>query len=460
MTRRAALALGAVLVVAFAAYGSFVPLRLEPVPLDEAVRRFAATPFIPLHRASKSDFITNVLLFVPIGFFVLGAIANRSRRAAFTWLTPAVLLCALVSIAIEFGQIFVRGRTPSWNDVLAETLGAAIGAGLWVAGGSVAVDWLAPLRRSASAEDRLFRLLGAYTFVWLVLALLPFDFTIRPQELAEKFRAGRILLQPLGPHASLEDSLTTFVMAVPVGIGALLGARQAGAGRALGFAGGLVLVLFVEAAQAISVTRTADVTDFFLNAAGVGAGVAVASRVLDRSGSGLPQRFRLWPFAALAVWCALLAARHWSPFDFIADGAFIQRRLPGMLQVPFHNYYWAFAPDALIEATTKVLMGVPVGALLQWVWAPERRLLRVVHVVGIAVSSLLLFTAIELGQLMLPSRYPDQTDIYLGAGGALIGAWIVRLISPAAGRNVAASAPPPPADSSRESEPRRFQPLG
>ena len=89
--------------VAFAAYGSFVPLRWNAVPLDAAVERFAQTPFIPLSRASRSDFLTNVLLFVPIGFF-RGA-ANRSRGLAVVWLLPVTLVCLGLSVAIEFGQI-------------------------------------------------------------------------------------------------------------------------------------------------------------------------------------------------------------------------------------------------------------------------------------------------------------------------------------------------------------------
>ena len=131
--------------VAFAAYGSFVPLRWNAVPLDVAVARFSDTPFIPLGEASKSDFLTNVLLFVPIGFFLLGVVANRSRVLAAVWFLPIVALCLALSVAIEFGQIFVSGRTPSWNDVFAETLGGALGALAWGALAPAVVEWLAVL---------------------------------------------------------------------------------------------------------------------------------------------------------------------------------------------------------------------------------------------------------------------------------------------------------------------------
>ena len=104
----------------------------------------------------------------------------------------------------------------------------------------------------------------------------------------------------------------------------------------------------IEVAQAFSFSRTADTTDLLMNATGVGCsascwparwtdGVAVAA---PRG----PATCRLWPIAALVVWCVTLVIRHWSPFDFVTDTAFIKSRIPGMLRVPFYSYYWGFAP--------------------------------------------------------------------------------------------------------------------
>jgi VanZ family protein len=176
--------------VAFAAYGSFVPLRWRPVPLAEAIEQFRQTPFVlPMH-ASGSDFVTNVLLFVPIGFFLLGATAGRSRSLAALCFVPVVMLGLALSVAIEFGQIFVSGRTPSWNDVFAETLGGGLGALAWAVVGTAVVDWLAVLLHSDSQSDRVFRLLGAYTALWIILGLQPFDFTIRRRSWRKSFVRG------------------------------------------------------------------------------------------------------------------------------------------------------------------------------------------------------------------------------------------------------------------------------
>jgi glycopeptide antibiotics resistance protein len=390
------------LFVAFAAYGSFVPLRWNAVPLDAAVAKFAQTPFIPMSRVSRGDFLTNVLLFAPIGFFLLGAAANRSRALAAVWFVPVVLFGFALSVAIEFGQIFVSGRTPSWNDVFAETLGGALGALSWAALGTVVVDWLAVLlhsdsqsdRHSDSQSDRAFRLLGAYTALWVVLGLQPFDYTLRPAELAQKLRAGRIVLQPFGGRDTLSDVGGTLLMAVPVGAFGVLAAvhRRSARPALLGLTIATGATCLVEFSQLLAMSRTADVTDLLMNGAGGSAGVFLATRALTaplRPGSA--SGVRLWPLGALGVWCIVLVVRHWTPFDFVADAGFVRSRVPLLFRVPFHSYYWANPLSAFAEASSKFLLGMPVGALLQWMWWPSSSRLRFVQALGILAMSTALF---------------------------------------------------------------------
>ena len=105
------------LFVAFAAYGSFVPLRFREVSLAEAVQRFVTTPLVPLWRASRSDFITNVLLFVPIGFLLLGALAEGSRRAAVALALPVAwqpARSASPSSSARSSSMGARRRGTTW----------------------------------------------------------------------------------------------------------------------------------------------------------------------------------------------------------------------------------------------------------------------------------------------------------------------------------------------------------
>lgn len=62
--------------------------------------------------------ISNILLFLPIGFFY--RLSTRKRGA--------LLIGTIISISIELLQIFIPARTPSIVDILTNAVGAGIGA--------------------------------------------------------------------------------------------------------------------------------------------------------------------------------------------------------------------------------------------------------------------------------------------------------------------------------------------
>jgi len=119
----------------------------------------------------------------------------------------------------------------------------------------------------------------------------------------------------------------------------------------------------------------------------------------------------------------VIAIRHWSPFDFVVTGDMFRSRWPALLQVPFRSYYWANPFAALGEAITKVFLGLPVGILLALaVPVPRSQFLRAARLGSVLVIGLAIFTTVEVGQMFLPSRYPDETDILLGVLGTWLGA--------------------------------------
>jgi glycopeptide antibiotics resistance protein len=430
--KRSSLFGAALLFLAFAAYGSIVPLQLRRMSIRDGWTIFSATPFEPLREVSRTDFATNILLFVPIGFLLLGAAAPRGRVRAIGWLPPVIVVAAAASVSIEFSQVFFSGRTPSWDDVLAQIIGASAGALAWIAIGPAATGWFAQAAGADSKHERLLRMLAAYVLLWGVLGLVPFDFTVRPQEIAEKFRAGRVVMRPFADHPGLETVLSVFLRSVPVGAFALMlaVARRLNPARVWALMIGVGAVAALEFGQLMTVSRTASATDVVLGIAGVLAGIAVTTRTTGESvGRSAAARVRLWPVLLLLLWLVLIAARHWTPFDFRADGDFIRSRIPMFFQVPFSGYYWGNPLNAFVELTTKLLLGVPVGALLQMIYSPRARAARRWQAIAVLFISFGVFLVIELGQLLLPSRYPDQTDVYIGTAGGWLGMVALRLLT-------------------------------
>ncbi len=429
--KRPALFGAALFFLAFAAYGSIVPLQFHRVPLREGLRIFLDTPFVSLAAASGTDFVTNVLLFMPIGFFLLGAAAPRGRVRAVAWLLPVAAVWVAASVAIEFSQVFFSGRTPSWDDVLAESIGGLAGALVWVAIGPAVVRWFSGVAGADSRHERLLRMLAAYVLLWAILGLVPFDFTVRPQELAEKFRAGRVVLLPFADHPGLETILSVFLRSVPVGAFAMVLAlaHRLRPVKIWALTIGVGVIGALEMAQLFTFSERSTTTDVVLGVGGALTGIALTARATREDGAApVAASVRFWPVVALLLWLVLIGARHWTPFDFRADGDFIRSRIPMFLQVPFTGYYWGNPLSAFGELTTKVLLGVPVGALLQMIYAPGTSAGRRWQAAGILTVSFGIFLVIELGQLLLPSRYPDQTDVYIGTAGAYLGMVAVRLL--------------------------------
>jgi VanZ family protein len=117
--------------VALGGYAAAVAtVALWPTPVDRPVSGVLRRVLSRLHEHgvpswfdySFVEFSANVAMFVPLGF-LLAALFNRRL----TW--AAVVVAGMVSAAIEIAQwALLPARYPTVNDVLANTMGAAIGA--------------------------------------------------------------------------------------------------------------------------------------------------------------------------------------------------------------------------------------------------------------------------------------------------------------------------------------------
>jgi len=78
--------------------------------------------------ADAEDFFANIILFLPVGFFFkLSRGTNQDR-----FCLHALIFGALLSVAIEFAQLFVHGRFTSVIDVITNGSGAWLGGLIFV----------------------------------------------------------------------------------------------------------------------------------------------------------------------------------------------------------------------------------------------------------------------------------------------------------------------------------------
>jgi VanZ family protein len=275
---RAQLGAAACVTAVLVAYASLGPLQVRVGP---AIAWRVLIHTWPPVIGSKTDFLSNVLLQAPLGFLLTGAIAaDRPSRRWFA-VQSAAVLCAALAVAIELMQVSVPSRTPQLIDVVAETIGAIGGGACWILGGDT---MLAIARRWWQARGGpWFATLLTYVAGWSLWQWLPFDFTIRPAEVAGKYHAGLIVFSP--PHQWPGLAITAIVVAAlvatPIGIAADR-AFDRGAPRSWPVLGAVTWVLFVAAGQLAVLSRTTTLVLFVASAIGSVAGVFLTAASVTR----------------------------------------------------------------------------------------------------------------------------------------------------------------------------------
>jgi glycopeptide antibiotics resistance protein len=244
---------------------------------------------------------------------------------------------------------------------------------------------------------------------------------------------------PFADTAGVFDALValggSLVQAVPVGVLAVLCVSGASRGLTASLLA-LAAIAGLEFLQLLVLSRTADSTDVLGGAIGALIGVRLGALWLARletpapaAASARSSSVRLWAVAALLLWILVLLVRHWSPFDFTVDRAMFESRVSQLYTAPFYHHYWSDYLHALDEALETMLLAVPVGLLLQVVWPPpQKRSARAAQLLTFVAAAGALFAVIEVGQVFVPSRVPDNTDVVLAMFGTLAGIAIVRMV--------------------------------
>jgi glycopeptide antibiotics resistance protein len=362
---------------------------------------------------SRSDVVSNVLLFLPWGgLFTF----RRARRGAGFWtaLLGATFSGMALSGLVETCQLFAPSRTTSLVDLATNTTGSALGAlAGWAFDRRVWPTWSPRLTRLVN--ERPIAACALAVAAGLVLAgLSPFDVSIDLGDLRAAVKRARPV--PFGPSLGGAPPLAEPWSWAQEGLSAVLtGALFALAMKEAGKDGltavaatavlGGALALAIELAQVAIPGRVADMTTVVIALCGSVTGAAVVSRS--------PQRTpRQWVGPALVVWVLVVTLAAWTPPHLAARGS---RSLQAWQLMPFWSYYRRTDVYAVADLLNQLMSFIPLGVLLAVKTArlPVWRAL----VVGLGLGLVL-----EIGQLGLAERTAEITDALSAGAGALLGA--------------------------------------
>ena len=406
----------ALVYTAFVIYGSLVPLEFRAMPWDEAVAQFGSIPFLKLGIGSRADWIANLLLYIPLGYLLVGALAGRSNGPV-VW-GVGILLSGLgvagIALSIEFAQQFFPPRTVSLNDLYAEFVGGALGMLLWAMAGHPLSDvW----HRFAQGGPQAVRAgLVGYVLAYLFLSLFPYDFLLSAEEWRAHLASGKAgwLFAGSCGFGCLAKLVPEILAALPFGL--LLVNRSGRLPLAVAVSVGALLGLTIEVLQLFIASGISQGASIFSRAAGVALGAWLPTLLKHWDN----RRMRPWVRAALVLAAVPYAIglawlNHW--FDAPWMGADMAiAHLAEIRFIPFYYHYYTSEAVALVSLVFQFGLYSSLGVGV-WLWFQVTSG-KSPGAWPSVLLGMLVATVIETGRLFVPGQHPDPTNVLIAAGAA------------------------------------------
>ena len=402
----------------FVVYGSLLPFEPNGLSLEEAWVRFRDIPILKLGVGSRADLVANLILYIPVGFLFMGALAGESRMRIVSVLGAVLTSLIVIGLAsaVEFTQEFFPPRTVSLNDLYSEVAGGLLGILIWMLAGRRLVRlWR---NFSMGGQSALHAILVFYTLAYLFLSLFPYDFLLSAGEWREHLASNKVGWLFAGECGlfCLAKLFPEMLAAIPIGLLFCGSGRSSRPSLKAIAITGLLLGLGIEILQLTIESGISQGASVFSRAAGV---------IL---GAFLPDLFNRWdarrmrplihpglllataPYAGLLAW-----ANHWFAGSWLT-GQEALSRLTEVRFIPFYYHYYTAEAVALVSMVFQLGLYSPLGAGI-WLWRQGTRS----GSRGSLAPALLGFSVaciIETGKLFIPGQHPDPTNVLLAACGA------------------------------------------
>lgn len=363
-------------VVALILYGSLYPFRFKPDVIDGGLLQ--AFRELSWARAGRGDRISNVLLYLPLGFCLFLWLNSRFNRRSAAGI--ALLLGSLLSLVVEIAQVYVSIRVPSFTDLTLNALGTLMGAAMGFTWRVLSGLMHLPRRPEKRDPDPGAALLIG---LWLAWRWAPFT----PQlDLAKLKAALRPLFSPEFEAVTVFVYLTYWLV-LSEAVSALVG-RQRSLEMLLLLIAGVLVGRLIVANQAFVPSELLALV------------LLLPMVVLTYRMTVAPRRWILLIAVVLAVAIDRLA-----PFQFVSEPS-------GLDLWPFLGWFDAGVIEALRSIDWVELFGLlfVFGALL---WIIKDNGAAPGLATGIVTAAALTF---EILQLWLPDRHASVTEPALALG--------------------------------------------
>ena len=431
-------------------------LNFVPINLHVAWTRFLATPFLNNGSDQRADWVANLLMLVPIGFLLTGALdLKRGIVPGLASSLLAIVVCVTFVLMVKFVQLYFPPRTVSLNYIVAQTIGSAAGiVSYWLC-----YPKLLRFRQVMGTPAALLYLLTAYALAWVAFQLLPFNFTLSYSDLQERLQEVRHLL--LGWPASGRPIMIRLVLiavdmlaAVPLGFLLGLRARRASIST-LGMVSAVVMTSIVTV-KIFLISGTPYLVSIFYRTVAMLAGIELSrlrhvdwiQRLRPCLQRALPILIPLYVLTVLGV--NGLLRINWRSFEEVK--AQFTNTL-GLL--PFWNWYIVSKAQAMRSLVVHIIMYLPVGLMLSL-----RKKEQPGDAWRAAVIAFIFALLVEAGKCFAPDQ---GVDFYEAVPAALAG-WLAVKMMPGLWRllempvtSIGVSGGTPPGAGSSRMQPPKYR---
>lgn len=418
--------------VTLVVYASLFPFAFENRSLTDAAAQVEAG--FRNHPIDAGDFLVNILLFVPLGYFLIGTLRVDRAGGSLLATSAALAVSAALSVSVEMLQAFFPPRTPCLNDVMAQILGACLGVVAWEFGGRRLTARFRRAWASGDLRDNAGLMLLGYVCILAAATLLPFDLDVRPDVLGRKLNGAlaRLLnldMAPAGITAYLWDLLSLAPAGVLAAFVTRRGGRRGEGHRALRL--GLAIVLVTTLASLVVRDKRFDSFAVAIQLTGYGLGW-LQGRSMRRCWHSdvdptTPTRVMV-AVSFVAGWCALATTLlHGQPLNFTDNPSLLLDRMRTMNWLPLNDIYGDNYLLVLRRALQHSMLFLTGGATLA---LGARNVLGKGMTAPAAAVAVFVALLLEVGQLSRPDLQPSVTAVLWQATAAWLGFVAARGLLP------------------------------
>lgn len=379
-------------------------------------------PFNPGARISGSDVVSNLALYIPLGWILAVRLRLANRRILFSMATTCSI-CFVTSLSVEFLQTFIISRVSSASDLCLNTISGGVGAvmgviygnALWIKG----IKWL---RQSWESRPVIITVL-IFAGLLMADAFSPFMPTLLLKQLWHSLKESHFnvvqgfLIHPW--HWWMVQRFLVYFFLTLLFAGCIKGKNEV---KKILYAALFVALfsLFLEMGKLFIVSRSFNIANPLASSAGCMAAAAVFI------GRPFVEKISTRKKLEVAICFLFLYLFYlaWFPFNFAWDYERVQNLFASPIRLlPLYDYAMgATLNHARLFIQSLFLLGALVYILrVRYGWFENP---------GTGIWFAAIFCGIlgilQEGGSFLSSRTPSATDIYCFALGGSMGAWIKR----------------------------------